>query len=194
MKLSEWARRNNVTYKTAHKMWQAGQIDGYPLPTGTLVIRDRVPDESVVPNGVALYARVSSSDQRDDATRQLQRLRDYAAAKGMKVSQEAIEIASGLNDTRPKLMKLLIDASIGTILVEHRDRLTRFGFNYIEQVLATQSRAIVAINASDTKDELVDDFVAVITSMAARIYGRRSAKARVRAVRECVEQVYSTDA
>jgi predicted site-specific integrase-resolvase len=193
MKLSEWARRNNVTYKTAHRMWQSGMLDGYQLPTGTLVIREPQLDAPVQPAGVALYARVSGSDQKDDAIRQLQRLRDFAAARGLRITQEVTEIASGLNDKRPKLAKLLSDSSVGTIIVEHRDRLTRFGFHYIERLLATQGRKIEVINATDTSDELVDDFVAVITSMAARIYGRRSSKQRVNAVRECVERIYQTD-
>ena len=192
MKLSEWARRNNVTYKTAHRMWQSGMLDGYQLPTGTLVIREPKLDAPAQPTGVALYARVSGSDQKEDATRQLQRLRDFAAARGLRISQEVLEIASGLNDKRPKLAKLLSDTSVGTIVVEHKDRLTRFGFHYIERLLAAQGRKIEVINDSDTADELVDDFVAVITSMAARIYGRRSSKQRVNAVRECVERIYQT--
>ncbi len=101
-----------------------------------------------------------------------------------------IEIASGLNDQRPKLTRLLADKQIGTILVEHKDRLTRFGFHYIESLLANQGRRIDVINQSDTQDERVDDFVAVITSMATRIYGRRSSKQRVKAIREAVEQAY----
>jgi predicted site-specific integrase-resolvase len=192
VKLSEYARRNNITYKTAHRMWKSGLLEGYQLPTGTLVIRERE-QPYTVSSGVALYARVSGSDQKDDAQRQMQRLRDFAAARGLKVAREVIEIASGLNDTRPKLMALLSDTAIATILVEHRDRLTRFGFNYIKQLLETQGRSIEVINDTDTKDELVDDFVAVITAMAARIYGRRSSKKRVLAVREVVERAYSVE-
>lgn len=79
------------------------------------------------------------------------------------------EIASGLNDHRPKLIKLLSDTSIGIIVIEHKDRLTRFGFHYIEQLLATQGRTLEVIFPSDTDNDLVDDLVAVIMSMAARI-------------------------
>ena len=97
------------------------------------------------------------------------RLREYAAARGYQISKEVVEIGSGLNDQRPKLSKLLSDRSVGKIIVEHKDRLTRFGFNYIAMLLATDGRSIEVMNESDTKDELVDDFVSVITSMAARI-------------------------
>ena len=193
MKLSEYARRNNIRYLAAYKMWQKGLLEGHRLPTGTIVIHDSMPTADAPPqtsSGVALYARVSGNDQKDDAERQLQRLRDYAAARGYTVHTEVVEIASGLNDQRPKLTKLLGDRQVGTLLVEHTDRLTRFGFHYIEKLLANQGRRIEVINQSDTQDELVDDFVAVITSMAARIYGRRSSKQRVKAIRDAVERAY----
>src|SRR5207244_8494398 len=60
-----------------------------------------------MPCRIALYARVSSADQKSDLERQVQRLRDYAAARGYQVAKEATEIASGLNDSRPKFLKLL---------------------------------------------------------------------------------------
>src|SRR5215813_5414165 len=124
MKLSEYARQVGVTYKTAYQWWKAGQLDAYQLPTGTIIVRE----PQAVAAGAALYARVSSAEQKDDMTRQMQRLRDYAAARGYQVVAEVTEIASGLNDERPKLKKLLTDARVGVIVVEHRDRLTRFGY------------------------------------------------------------------
>jgi putative resolvase len=123
MKLSEYARQVGVTYKSAEQWWRAGQLDAYQLPTGTIIVREARTSAT----GVALYARVSSADQKEDVTRQMQRLRDYAAARGYQIEAEVTEIASGLNDERPKLTKLLTDAKVGVIVVEHRDRLTRFG-------------------------------------------------------------------
>ena len=95
-------------------------------------------DPVVASKSVALYTRVSSLGQKEDLERQIQRLKDYAAAHGYQVSKEVTEIASGLNDKRPKLEKLLADMSIGTIVVENRDRLTRFGSHYIETLLEAQ--------------------------------------------------------
>jgi putative resolvase len=185
MKLSVYAKQVGVTYKTAWQWWKAGQLDAYQLPTGTVIVR-----EPIAPvQGVALYARVSSADQKDDATRQMQRLREYAAARGYQVSVEVTEIASGLNDERPKLKKLLTNPRIGVLVVEHRDRLTRFGYGYIATLLEQQGRRVEAISPSDTGDDLVDDFVAVITSMAARISGRRHSKRKAERIRACVEQV-----
>jgi predicted site-specific integrase-resolvase len=184
MKLSEYAKQVGVTYKTAYQWWRAGQLDAYQLPTGTIIVRE----PKAAATGAALYARVSSVDQKDDVTRQMQRLRDYAAARGYQVVAEVTEVASGLNDERPKLKKLLTDARVGVLVVEHRDRLTRFGYGYIATLLEHEGRRVEAVFSTDTGDGLVDDFVAVITSMAARIYGRRNAKRRAAHIQACVKQ------
>ncbi len=184
MKLSTYAKQLGVTYKTAWQWWKAGQLDAYQLPTGTIIVREAKPAAS----GVALYARVSSADQKDAAARQMERLRAYAAARGYRVMAEITEIASGLNDERPKLKKLLTNPKVGVLVVEHRDRLTRFGYGYIATLLEQQGRRVEAIYSSDTGDDLVDDFVAVITSMAARIYGRRNSKRRAERIKACIEQ------
>jgi putative resolvase len=109
-------------------MFKRGELGAYQLPTGTIVVNESVAGGKQV----ALYARVSSHDPKEDAQRQLPRLRDYAAANSYRVNREVVEIASGLNDQRPTFSQLLADKRIGLILVEHKDRATRFGFNYIE--------------------------------------------------------------
>ena len=191
MKLSQYAKQLGVSYRTAFRWWKAGKLDAYQLDTGTIIVRE--PAEACASTDVALYARVSSADQKEDLERQMQRLKDYAAAKGYQVSRTVSELASGLNENRPKLLKLLTDLSIGVIVVEHRDRLTRFGFHYIEQLMQTQGRRLEVIFPSDTDNDLVDDFIAVITSMASRIYGRRTSKRRAEKIKHCVEQAMKED-
>jgi putative resolvase len=88
-----------------------------------------------------------------------------------------------MNDTRHKLLKLLTDPQIGKIVVEQRGRLTHFGFIYIEQLFAMQGRSLEVMFLSDTKHDLVEDFIAVITSMASRIYGRRHSKERAEKIK-----------
>ncbi len=184
MKLSAYAKQVGVTYKTAYQWWKAGQLDAYQLPTGTIIVREATPSAT----GVALSARVSSAEQQAEVTRQRQRLRDDAAARGYQVVSEVTEIASGLNDERPKLTKLLTDAQVGVIVVEHRDRLTRFGYGYIAALLEQAGRRVEAIYPSDTGNDLVDDFVSVITSMAVRLYGRRTAQQRAAQMQACVKR------
>ena len=182
--LIRFIKRVGVTYKTASRWWKDGKLDAYQSHTGTIIVREQ-PDR---PTGVALYARVSGAAQKEDALRQMHRLRDYAAAKGYQVTAEVTEIASGVNDNRPKLNKLLRDPKIGVIVVEHKDRLTRFGWGYIEVLFETTGRRLETMFPSDTGDDLEDDFVAVITSMAARIYGRRNSKRRAACVKQAIEQ------
>src|SRR6266581_7288300 len=192
MKLSQYAKKVGVTYKTAYRWYRAGTLDAYQTATGIIIVRDKA-DEKPIMGRVALYARVSSLGQKEDLERQMYRLKDYAASRGYQVSKVVTEIASGLNDQRPKLDKLLADMSMGTIVVENRDRLTRLGSHYIETLLEAQGRHLEMIFPGDTGDELVDDFVAVITSMAARIYGRRQSKRRAEKIKQCVEQVMKAE-
>ena len=186
MRLSAYAKQMGVSYKTAFRWWKAGKLDAYQLDTGTVIVREPLASEA--PTNVALYARVASADQKEDLERQMQRLKDYAASRGYQVTKIVSELASGLNESRPKFLKLLTDASIGVIVVEHRDRATRFGLTYIEHLMQMQGRRLEVIFPSDTDHDLVDDFSAVITSMASRIYGRRTSKRRAEKIKHCVEQ------
>ena len=188
MKLSRYAKQAGVSYKTAWRWWKHGQLDAYQTPTGTIIVRDATLPAPTT-GRVALYARVSSVDQQADLDRQMQRLRDYAAAKGYVVSKEVSEIASGLNEHRPKLAQLLTDPTMGTVIVEHRDRLARFGSEYIGQLLETHGRHLEVLFPSETDNDLVDDLVAVITSLAARLYGQRGSRQKAAKIRACVERV-----
>jgi putative resolvase len=72
---------------------------------------------------------------------------------------------------------VLTDPSITLVVVEHKDRLTRFGFNYIERLLAMQGRCIEVINlAENGKEELVQDFVSIVTWFCACLYGQQRSK------------------
>src|SRR5712692_433506 len=191
MRLSAYAKQMGVSYKTAFRWWKAGKLDAYQLDTGTVIVREPLASEA--PTNVALYARVSSADQKEDLERQMQRLKDYAASRGYQVTKIVSELASGLNDSRPKFLKLLTDASIGVIVVERRDRATRFGLTYIEHLMQMQGRRLEVMFPSDTDNDLVDDFIAVITSMASRIYGRRTSKRRAEKIKQCVESVMQSE-
>lgn len=188
MKLSEYAKKNSIHYRTAFIHWQKGFIKGKQLPSGTIVVFDEPVDKQ---QRVAVYARVSSSADKDNLERQIIRLTTYANAKGYSVTQVVKEIGSGLNDHRPKLEKLFKDTSITTILVEHPDRLCRFGMNYINVLMESQGRKIECINpVIDEKNELIGDFVSIITSFCARIYGQRRNKKRTE---ELIQQLAKTE-
>src|SRR5215813_4160983 len=126
MKLSQYAKQQGISYRTALRWFRAGTIQGYQAPTGTIIVTEdkRVPPAQ--PEKVAIYSRVSSPEQRDHLERQALRLAEYCAARGYEVAQIVKEVASGLNESRPKLLALLKDTSVTRIVVEQRDRLTRF--------------------------------------------------------------------
>ena len=173
-KISEYAKLNHVQYRTVWNWINKGKVKIERTKTGRVLI---VVDEPVKDQTVAVYARVSSSENKDNLERQAQRLIDYANAKGYKVEKVVKEIGSGLNDNRPKLQSLLADKSINLILVEHKDRLTRFGFNYIQTLLANSNRTVEVVNNLESpKEDLIADFTSVITSFCARIYGQRRSK------------------
>lgn len=134
-------------------------------------------DKKAKEPNVAIYARVSSSENKSNLESQRDRLITFANAKGYKVNKVITEVGSGLNDKRPKLEKLLTDISVDIIVVEHKDRLARFGLNYIEKLLALQDRKIEIVNNVETeKEDLMQDFVSIITSFCARLYGQRRTK------------------
>lgn len=185
MKLSIWAKRQGISYRTAWRWFKTGQLPVAveQTKTGTILIKEEVLES----NAVAIYARVSSADQKNDLCGQVSRLVTYANQKGYSVAYTVTEIGSGLNGHRPKLMKLLTNSKIKTILVEHRDRLMRFGAEYVESALAAQGRKLLVADSSELKDDLVQDMIEVLTSFCARLYGRRSAKNKAKKALETLQ-------
>lgn len=150
-------------------------------------------EPSVKNKSVVIYCRVSSSENKRNLDSQKDRMISYCNAKGYSVSEVICEIGSGLNDHRPKLERLLKEQKFDTIVVEHKDRLTRFGFNYIETLLAVHGKTIEVVNpVDDEKQDLIQDFVSVITSFCARIYGQRRSKRKteqlIKSLNEEIEQ------
>jgi predicted site-specific integrase-resolvase len=175
MKLSEWSKEQGITYQTAWNMFKAGKlVNAYQLPTGTIIIKNEI---SALPLKTIVYARVSSSENKHNLDRQAERLISYCNAKGWQVSEVVKEVGSGLNDSRKKLAKVLGDTSINRIVVEHKDRFSRFGLNYIKLLLEQQGRELLIVNnITNDKDDLMQDFVSIITSFTARLYGLRKTK------------------
>jgi predicted site-specific integrase-resolvase len=191
MKLSQYAKQQGISYRTALRWWQAGQIKGYQAPTGTIIVTEPTQEPSQS-GAVAVYARVYSAENKSNLDSQAERLIAYCAAKGYQVSKVVKEIGSGINESRPKFLALLEDQRIRTIVVEHKDRATRFGFRYLETLLKTQGRTLEVVNQADNSTEdLLADLTAIIYSFCTRLYGQRRAK---RKTEKIVQELEAQDA
>ena len=179
IKLSDYAKRFGVTYRTAWNRYKRGQFPDAIIDETNHIcipIKHFVSDED---STVAVYARVTSSENKSNLDSQAERLVNYCMARGYKISKVVKEIGSGLNDERPKLDMLLKDRSIRIIVVEHKDKLSRFGFNYIQTLLSMDGRKIEIVNESgDDKEDLMRDFVSIVSSFCARLYGLRGNRSR----------------
>jgi len=184
MNLKEWAKKQGVHYRTALRWYHSGKL---PVPAsrpdnGVILVGGMEPPDTG--QQAVLYARVSSHDQKDDLDRQLDRLRLFAAANGIAVARVVKEVGSGLNGRRKGLLSVLSDCAVSMVLVEHKDRLARFGVEYLEAVLGASGRRLLVADNTEKLDDIAQDFVDLATSMCARIYGRRSAKNRAKRMLE----------
>jgi len=175
IKLSQWAKLNGYTYHGAFLIYQKGLIEGASKSASGSILVD-IPEEiSEKPEYVVVYARVSSSENKKNLDSQAERVAAFCNANGWIVDEIIKECGSGLNDKRPKLTKLLARGKATRIVVEHKDRLTRFGFEYINLLCRAE---IVIINKveANSENEVMEDFVSLVTSFCARLYGRRRSK------------------
>ena len=137
-----------------------------------------------------VYARMSSGDQKEDLERQVGRVVEWATQQGYQPHEVVKEVGSGLNGNRRRLRRLVADHTVGTTVVEHRERLSRFGFEWVEAALAGRGARILVMDEGELEDDLVRDvtlvmtevmtlvMTEVMTSLCARLYGRRSARRR----------------
>lgn len=173
MKLSQYAKKIGITWRTAYTHFKDGSIQGaYQLPSGTIIVPDDVVNNSA--EHIIVYARVSSAENKANLESQADRVVQFCNARGWQVHEVIKECASGLNDSRPKLQKILKMRQATKIVVEHKDRLTRFGFEYIKTLLPECE--IVVVNVVEDKNDLMQDFVSLVTSFCARLYGQRRTK------------------
>jgi len=188
IKLSEYAKLHSVTYRTAWNWYKAGKIkNAFKDEYGNVLVE--IEEETPFENKVAIYARVSSNENKSNLEAQAERLKQYAIAKGYQIVHIVKEVGSGVNDNRKKLLKLLQQDDYGVLLVEHKDRLTRFGFNYIKTLLEKDKKRIEVVNeAEDDKSDLMQDLVSILYSFSARLYGLRRSKRKTEKIIKCLEK------
>lgn len=180
IKLSQYAKFLGLSYRTVWSYFKNGKIEGFQdESTGTIFVLNPDFTQTTSPgNRAILYARVSSTTNKASLDGQIERLSLYATAKGYQIIDSKKEIASGLNENRKQLNNILNRNDFDILIVEHKDRLTRFGANYIEKALLNNNQRLEIINKTEEKDiEIMDDFISIVTSFCGRIYGaKRKAK------------------
>ena len=171
---------------TAWRHYNAGTLppELQPKKIGNIIYVLANPE---APSGRTVgYARVSSAEQKPHLENQANRLWAYAGQNGILLDQAVSEIASGLNDRRPKLRQLLGDPTVHTIIVEHRERLARFGVGMVEAMLEARGGSLIIIDNTEVPEDLVRDMTEILTWFCARLYGKRSAANRARRAMQLV--------
>ena len=194
MLVKEWARLEGLHPQTVWKWCRQGTmpVPVEQTPTGMWLIHDPKYETASHPNPAGsrtvCYARVSSGGRKGDLQRQADRLKAFAVGMGVEHPEIVTETGSGMDDKRRKLNRLLSDPTVGTLIVERRDRLARMNAGLVESALKAQGRRIIVVDDTEPDDDLVRDMTEVLTSFCARLYGRRAAKhktdAALRAARD----------
>lgn len=209
-----------------YRIGQAAEVLGLSIPNLRLYLKDgtiqavrtpgghwRIPERELLRltgqasrgiEGVVIYARVSSQKQKHagNLDRQVERLQQFAKGQQLTVIKTITDVGSGINDKRKglsKLFRLAQDQRMTAILIEFRDRLTRFGYQYVTDYLAASGVEVIVTNSLTSQNatdealnqELVEDLIAIIYSFSGKLYGRRSA--RFRKLRRCVKEVLTSD-
>lgn len=198
----EFCELVGIKYPTFQQYVREGKIKVIYTSTG----RIRVPYSEVerflgIRQGketrAIIYARVSGNDQKEDLKRQIEDLNQYCIAKGYKVVEVLSDVGSGLNTSRKGLMKLfdyVVNRKVDVVVVTYKDRLTRFGFEYLEFFFKQYNVRIEAVLGEEDKDayqEFVKDLMSIVTSFAGKLYGMRSQKKKklVEGVKKLMKEV-----
>ena len=198
MRMKEASKYTGLHPHTLRKYIDRGVIKGVRIGKHRFVEKaelDRLMGKIATQlKGAVIYTRVSTKKQRDagNLDRQRERLLNYCAENRLKVVGVIEDTASGVNENRRglmKLFKLVKKGEIDTIVIEYKDRLARFGFEYLKEAFASYGVKIVVLEENESKspnEELVEDLIAIVTSFSARLYGKRGAKKIISAIKgEC---------
>jgi len=203
----EACRRLGIHFVTLKRWIYSGKIRAVKTPTGRWMIPESEVEriiggkEEAKEVRAVIYARVSSSDQKSDLERQIEHLTQYCSAKGYRVIDILSDIASGLKTNRRGLLKLfnyVVNKQVDIVVITYRDRLTRFGFEYLEYFFRQYGVKIEVVYGEEPKDayqELVEDLITIVTSFAGKLYGMRSHKKKkiVQEFKKLLEEVEEND-
>jgi len=203
----EACKRLGISFITLKRWIYSGKIRAVKTPSGRWMIPENEVERIIGGKTEArevravIYARVSSSDQKSDLERQIECLTQYCSAKGYKVVDVLSDVASGLNTNRRGLLKLfdhVVNKQVDAVVATYKDRLTRFGFEYLDYFFKQYGVRIEVVYGEEPKDayqELVEDLLAIVTSFAGKLYGMRSHRKKklVQGFKQLLQEVEKVD-
>lgn len=141
-----------------------------------------------------IYTRVSTNNQKDDLKNQVKFLLDFANAKGIIIDEVIEDIGSGLNYNRKKWNKLIehcMENKIDSIMVTHKDRFIRFGYEWFERFLGKYDVKIIVVNNEtlSPNEELVQDIISILHVFSCKIYGMRKYKKKIEEDEEIAKSI-----
>ncbi len=137
------------------------------------------------PSRVIIYCRVSSHRQKEELLDQVKAMEQFCLAQGTSVTDSIQEVGGGLNFKRPQFLQIVqwaIQGEVKILYIAHKDRLCRFGFELVEQILQWNGGTIIVANAETLSphEELTQDLLSIIDGFSSRLYGLRKYKAKVK--------------
>jgi predicted site-specific integrase-resolvase len=187
-RLNEFAKLINRSVKTLQKWDRLGKLKAHRTATNRrYYTHDQyleymgIVQKNALPKKIIVYSRVSSANQKDDMKSQRQALETFCAARGLAVDEWFQDIGSGLNYKRKnftKLMNLVETGEISTLIIAHKDRLVRFGFEWFQYFCEKPGTQIVVMNQEtlSPEPEMTQDLISIIHTFSCRLYGLRKYK------------------
>ena len=198
-KPQEFAEMIGVSVKTLQRWDNEGKLKAFRTPTDRRYYTHKqyvkyVGDGNSKHGKTVIYPRVSTSNQKDDMANQVEFLKQFANARGMIVDEIFEDIGSGLNYNRKKWNKLIEDCMLGlvkTVIVSHKDRFIRFGYDWFERFLKSNGVEIIVVNneKASPEQELVNDLISIIHVFSCRIYGLRKYKNQIKGDEEIAKEL-----
>jgi len=203
-KPKEFAELLNVSVLTLQRWDNSNKLKAFRSPTDRRYytyeqyLEYRGIHKDQLDRKAVIYARVSTSNQKDDLKNQVDFLRQYANAKGIIIDEVIEDYGSGLNYNRTKWNNLIdscMTNKISTIIITHKDRFIRFGYSWFERFLAKFNVKIIVVNneSLSPQDELVKDIISILHVFSCRIYGLRKYKKKIREDEEVEKNLQNRD-
>jgi len=183
-RIGEFAERVGRSVSTVRRWEAEGRIEARRLPSGQRYFDDSDVRKVLQPGfdasqrKVVVYCRVSSPGQKDDLAGQVSAMQQFCLARGLAVDEWISEVGGGMNLRRERFLALMdaVDrGEVATLVVAHRDRLARFGFDFLEHMAARGGCEVIVANqeAMSPQRELVEDLLAVVDTFSCRLSGLR---------------------